>query len=97
MSVSSYREVTGIVEGVFNGRASRTERQDRALGVRDDIARKVAAGGIVVDDRSVSVSDEGKTLEVGVRWNWPLVVYQEREYLSVPMKHDRTFTVPERR
>jgi hypothetical protein len=43
------------------------------------------------------VTDEGKTLEVSVRWNWPVIVYQEREYLAVPMKHDRTFQVPERR
>jgi hypothetical protein len=97
MAVSSYLEVTSIVEEVVNERASRTERQDRAGRVKDDIARKVAASGIPVDERAISVNDEGRTLEVGVRWNWPLIVYQEREYLSVPLKHERTFTVPERR
>jgi hypothetical protein len=97
MAVSSYLEVTSIVEEVVNERASRTERQDRAARVKDDIARKTAASGIPVDERTISVNDEGRTLEVGVRWNWPLIVYQEREYLSVPLKHERTFTVPERR
>jgi hypothetical protein len=97
MAVSSYLEVTSIVEEVVNERASRTERQDRAGRVKDDIARKVAASGIPVDERAISVNDEGRTLEVGVRWNWPLIVYQEHEYLSVPLKHERTFTVPERR
>jgi hypothetical protein len=96
MAASSYLEVTSIVEEVVNERASRTDRQDRAGRVRDDIAKKVAASGIPVDDRTISVNDEGKTLEVGVRWSWPLIVYQEREYLTVPLKHDRTFTVPER-
>jgi len=97
MAVWSYLEVTSVVEEVVNERASRTERQERASRVRDDIAKKVAASGINVDERSISVSDEGKTLDVSVRWNWPVVTYQEKEYLAVPMKHDRTFEVPERR
>jgi hypothetical protein len=97
MAVWSYLEVTSVVEEVVNERASRTERQERASRVRDDIAKKVAASGINVDERGVSVSDEGKTLDVSVRWNWPVITYQEKEYLAVPMKHDRTFEVPERR
>ena len=97
MAVWSYLEITSLVEEVVNERASRTERQERAGRVRDDIAKKVAASGINVDERAISVTDEGKTLEVSVRWNWPLIVYQEREYLAVPLKHDRTFAVPERR
>ncbi|PYN85227.1 MAG: hypothetical protein DMD87_23465 [Candidatus Rokuibacteriota bacterium] len=97
MAVWSYLEVTSVVEEVVNERASRTDRQDRAGRVKDDIARKVAASGIAVDERAISVSDEGRTLEVRVRWNWPLIVYQQREYLAVPLKHDRTFAVPEGR
>ena len=97
MAVWSYLEVTSVVEEVVNERASRTERQERASRVRDDIAKKVAASGINVDQRSISVSDEGKTLDVSVRWNWPVITYQEKEYLAVPMKHDRSFEVPERR
>jgi len=97
MAVWSYLEVTSVVEEVVNERASRTERQERASRVRDDIAKKVAASGINVGERGVSVSDEGRTLDVSVRWNWPVITYQEKEYLAVPMKHDRTFEVPERR
>jgi hypothetical protein len=97
MAVWSYLEVTSVVEEVVNERASRTERQERASRVRDDIAKKVAASGINVGERGVSVSDEGKTLDVSVRWNWPVITYQEKEYLAVPMKHDRSFEVPERR
>jgi hypothetical protein len=97
MAVWSYLEVTSVVEEVVNERAPRTERPERASRVRDDIAKKVAASGITVDDRAISVSDEGKTIDVSVRWNWPVIVYQEREYLAVPLKHDRTFAVPERR
>jgi len=97
MAVWSYLEVTSLVEEVVNERASRTERQERAGRVRDDIVKKVASSGIAVDERAISVIDEGKTLEVSVRWNWPVIVYQEREYLAVPMKHERVFAVPERR
>jgi hypothetical protein len=97
MAAWSYLEVTSVVEEVVNERASRSDRQERASRVRDDIAKKVAASGINVDERAISVSDEGKTLDVSVRWNWPVITYQEREYLAVPLKHDRTFEVPERR
>jgi hypothetical protein len=97
MAVWSYLEITSVVEEVVNERASRTDRQERASRVRDDIAKKVMASGINVDERGISVSDEGKTLEVSVRWNWPVIVYQQREYLAVPLKHDRTFEVPDRR
>lgn len=97
MAVWSYLEITSVVEEVVNERASRTDRQERASRVRDDIAKKVMASGINVDERAISVNDEGKTLEVSVRWNWPVIVYQEREYLAVPLKHDRTFEVPDRR
>jgi hypothetical protein len=97
MAVWSYLEITSVVEEVVNERASRTDRQERASRVRDDIAKKVMASGINVDEGAISVSDEGKTLEVSVRWNWPVIVYQQREYLAVPLKHDRTFEVPDRR
>ena len=97
MAIWSYLEVTSVVEEVVNERASRTDRQDRATRVRDDIVKKMAASGINIDERAISVSDEGKTIDVSVRWNWPVIVYQEREYLAVPMKHERSFAAPERR
>ena len=97
MAAWSYLEVTSVVEEVVNERASRTDGQERAGRVRDDIAKKVAASGINVDDRAISVNDDGKTLDVSVRWNWPVITYQDKEYLALPMKHDRTFAVPERR
>ena len=97
MALWSYLEITSVVEEVVNERATRTDRQVLASRVRDDIAKKVAASGINVDERAISVSDEGKTLEVSVRWSWPVIVYQERQYLAVPLKHERTFVVPDRR
>ena len=87
MALWSYLEITSVVEEVVNERATRTDRQVLASRVRDDIAKKVAASGINVDERAISVSDEGKTLEVSVRWSWPVIVYQERQYLAVPLKH----------
>ena len=97
MAVWSYLEITSVVEEVVAERASRSDRQERAGRVRDDIARKVAASDINVDERAISVTDEGRTLNVSVRWNWPVIVYQGKELLAVPLKHERTFEVPERR
>ena len=97
MAVWSYLEITSVVEEVVAERASRTEREERATRVKEDIAKKVAASGIRVGDRSVSVSDEGRTLDVSVRWSWPVIVYQGEEVFAIPLKHERTFKVPEKR
>jgi hypothetical protein len=96
MAAWSYLEVISVVEEVVNERASRTGRDERASRVRDDIAKKVAASGISVDERAISVADQGTSLDVDVRWSWPVIVYQGREYLAVPLKHERTFSVPAR-
>ena len=93
MVVWSYLEVTSLVEDVVNERATRA---DRATRIRDELAKKVAESGIKVDERSVSVADTGPTLDVGVRWYWPVVSYQGQDYLSLPLKHDRTFNIPAR-
>src|SRR2546423_1431434 len=43
------------------------------------------------------VRNEARTLDVSVRWNWPVIVYQGRELVAIPLKHERTFEFPERR
>jgi hypothetical protein len=95
-AVRSYLEITGVVEEAVVERA-RSGGNERAARVKDEIAKKVAASGIRVDERDLSVSDEGRTLDVSVRWSWPVIVYQGQEYVSIPLKHERSFTVPERR
>src|SRR6185503_8466691 len=87
MGIWSYLEVTSIVEDVVNERGTR---------IRDEIAKKVTDSGIRTDDRGVTVSDTGPALDVGVRWNWPVVSYQGEVYFSVPLKHERTFNIPAR-
>ncbi len=96
MAVWSYLEVTSLVEDVVNERASRGDRNERATRIRDEIAKKVAESGIKIDERSVSVSDTGPALDIGVRWSWPVVTYQGQAYLSLPLSHDRTFNIPAR-
>jgi len=97
MAVWSYLEITSVVEQVVAEWASRTEREERATRVKEDIAKKVAVSGIKVGDRGVSVFDEGRTLDVSVRWSWPVIVYQGAEVVAIPLKHERTFKVPEKR
>jgi len=96
MAIWSYLEITSLVEDVVNERASRSGRDERATRIRDELAKKVAESGIKIDARSVSVADTGLALDVGVRWNWPVVSYQGQDYLAVPLKHERTFNIPAR-
>ena len=61
MSVWSYLEITGVVDEVVAERASsRGERSERVSRMREDIVKKVAASGINVDERAISVTDEGR-------------------------------------
>jgi hypothetical protein len=94
MAIWAYLEVTSVVEEVVPERAGRNDRAER---VKEDIAKKVAMSGIKVDDRAIFVTDEGRTLTVGVAWRWPLIAYQGEEYLTIPLSHERTFKVPEPR
>jgi hypothetical protein len=97
MTVWSYLEITGVVEEVVAERATRVERPERAARVKEDITRKMAASGIRVDDRGVSVADEGRTLDISVRWSVPVNVPGYQEVFAIPLKHERSFNVPERR
>ena len=97
MTVWSYLEVKGVVEDVVAERVPRSERMYRANQVKADIAKRVAASGIKIDDTEISVSDEGRTLDVRVRWNWPVIVYKGDEIWTIPLTHERTFQVPEKR
>jgi hypothetical protein len=94
-AVWSYLEIAGLVEEVVVER--RNDRSERAARVREEIAKKVAASGIRLDERGLSVSDEGRTLDVSVSWSWPVIVYQGQEYVAIPLKHEKSFSVPERR
>jgi hypothetical protein len=97
MTAWSYIEVKGVVEDVVAERAPKSERMYRANHVKDDIVKRVAASGIKLDERNVSVADEGRTLDVSVRWNWPVIVYKGDELWTIPLTHERTFEVPEKR
>jgi len=94
MCIWAYLEVTSVVEEVVPERVNRSDRAER---VKEDIAKKVAMSGIKVDDRAISVTDEGRTLTIGITWRWPLIAYQGEEYLTIPLSHERAFQVPERR
>jgi hypothetical protein len=97
MTAWSYLEVRGVVEDVVVERAPKSERLYRANQVKEDIAKRVAASGIKVEEGAISVADEGRTLDVRVSWNWPVIVYQGDEYFAIPLTHERTFEVPEKR
>jgi len=97
MTAWSYLEVKGVVEDVGAERAPKSERLYRANQVKEDIAKRVAASGIKVEDREISVADEGRTLDVRVRWNWPVIVYRGDELFAIPLTLERTFQVPEKR
>lgn len=97
MAVWSYLEVQGVVEEAVKERAAKSDRFERAPRVKEDIIKKATTSGIKVDDREVFVTDDGRTLAILVRWTWPVIVYQGEEVLAIPLKHARTFDVPEKR
>ena len=78
-------------------RAPKSERMYRANQVKEDIAKRVAASAIKIDEREISVADDGKTLDVRVRWSWPVIVYKGDQIWAIPLTHERTFEVPDKR
>ena len=96
MAIWSHLEVQGIVEEVVAERA-RADRFDRAARVKEDILKRAAASGIVLDDRETRVTDEGRLFTVLVRWPWPVIAWGGDVVLAIPLKHERAFELPERR
>ena len=97
MAIWSYMEVQSIVEEVVAERGVRSDRFERAARVKEDILKRAATSGVRLDDRELKITEEGRAFTVLVRWTWPVVVYQGEEVLAIPLKHERTFDLPERR
>ncbi len=88
-----YMQVGNVVEESVLDRV-RLEAYERTVRVKDDILRKSASAGIMLNERDVLVTDEDRSLHVVVRWSYPVIVYRNDTILSVPISYDHTFPPP---
>jgi hypothetical protein len=92
-AVYAYYQVKGIVRETVKERAA-MDRAARADRVKQDILDKASQSGLPLDERSVRVTDEGRTLRVTIRWSYPAVFYKGEAVLSIPIAYDNVFDVP---
>ena len=88
-----YMQVTDLVEESVLDRA-RLDPSERAGRMKEDILKKAAAAGIVLDERDVLVTDEDRKVRVIIRWSYPVIVYKNDTILAVPISYDRTLAPP---
>ncbi|MBI2155308.1 MAG: hypothetical protein HYU26_00135 [Candidatus Rokubacteria bacterium] len=67
MAIWSYMEVQSIVEEVVTERGVRSDRFERATRVKEDILKRAATSGVRLDDRALTITDEGRAFTVLVR------------------------------
>jgi hypothetical protein len=87
-----YVQVKDVVEESVLER-SKLDKYDRATRVKQDILRKLPAAGVTLGEGNVLVSEEERSLRVLIRWSYPVVVYQDHAYLSIPISYDKSFQV----
>lgn len=96
VAVYQYIQVKDVVaESVEAG--LKLDRFERAGRVRDEILRRVPVVGVVLDERSVLVTEEHRTLRVLIRWSHPVVVYKDEALVSIPISYDKAFDLPSER
>jgi hypothetical protein len=80
----SYYEASVVVDRVLTapGRLG-------AEGVRAAILRGVAEAGLRLDERHVAVSETEQGLVVRLTWSQPVLSYQGRELLELPLVLER--------
>jgi hypothetical protein len=85
-----YMQVKDIVEESVQERW-KVDKLDRAARVKQDILRKAPEAGVRLDAQNVLVTDEERNLHVLIRWSYPVVVYRDRTYASIPISYDKVF------
>lgn len=86
------REINAVLDrhGSFDGGFG---PGDRYGTIREGIVRGAVEAGVPVRSDNVTIGMVDNMLDVRVSWAAPMVTYQGREYLAVPLSVERSFPV----
>ncbi|OLC32006.1 MAG: hypothetical protein AUH81_16880 [Candidatus Rokubacteria bacterium 13_1_40CM_4_69_5] len=85
----SYLELSGVVDQALADQA----RSGAGL-VRAAIIKGAQEAGVRIDGRNVVVGETERALAVRLEWSWPVIAYQGREILEVPLSLERSLARP---
>ena len=85
-----YMQVGDVVQDSVLERAG-LEAYERTARVKDDILKKSANAGIMLNENDVLVTSEDRSIHVLIRWSYPVIVYRNDTILAVPISYDHTF------
>jgi hypothetical protein len=86
-------ELPGIIERVQQGDAALWDRRDRYLKMREGILRGAQEAGVPLRKEDVVIDVVDNMLDVRLRWEAPLLVYQGKPYVELPMSVERRFAL----
>lgn len=90
IAVYQYLQLKDVVEESVLERW-KLDKFERAARVKQDILRKAPETGVTLNAQNVLVTDEERNLRVLLRWSYPVVVYRDRAYVSIPIAYDKVF------
>jgi hypothetical protein len=84
------REITAVIDrqGSFDGSFGSADRYGT---IRAGIVKRAVEAGVPVRSENVAIGMVDNMLDVRVSWAAPMVTYQGREYLAVPLSVERSF------
>ncbi|HEV8642290.1 MAG TPA: hypothetical protein VGV13_14425 [Methylomirabilota bacterium] len=85
----SYLELSGVVDKALADHAG-----NGAGPVRAAIIKGAQEAGVRIDDRNVAVGETARALAVRLKWSWPVIAYQGRRIIEVPLSLERSFARP---
>lgn len=86
VALSSYFAVSDVVD-----QAVADHGRGGPAVVRDAVLRGVARAGVEVDDRQITVTQENRTLDVQVKWSYPVITLRGDPVLVIPISLERHF------
>jgi hypothetical protein len=93
------KEIPGVIERASqqSGLPSAGLDSERSARIRDDLMKRAEEANVPLQAENVGVGIVDNMLEVRLAWDAPLVVYNGRAYLEIPMSMQRRFSLHPRK
>jgi hypothetical protein len=90
------KELPGIIERVQQSGGAGFETSERYMKVREGIVKGAEDAGVPLRSDGVAVGVVDNMLDVRLTWDAPIVRYNDRPYLEIPMTMQRRFSLSKR-
>jgi hypothetical protein len=84
-AIWSYFELSSVVD-----RALEERGRAGAPAMRDAILQSAGRAGVPVRAQDVVVSEEDGIYSIHIRWTWPVITYQGKDVLEIPLSLQRS-------